>query len=365
MGVAALFLALGTIAVGMRCYCRLVVVRSFGLDDYFAVIAWILYVFFATFVISGVHHGTGQHAADLPLAEIPVGLKWWWACEPVYVLCNMALKFSIGIFLLRIAVARTHRMIVWTVIVVTEVYGLAYFLLFVLQCLPSDYFWTQYTGGSGKCINPLITVNATYVYSAISCWADWTLGIIPIFLVWNLQMNPRTKFLVALILAMGGIASTATIIRIPYVKNLKNLSDFLYATSDVAIWSTAETGLGMVASNLATLRPLLRTFLERSRLFGSSSGGQSKGWTPSSSGYIKSKTKGTYNNDEIALRNDVGKQAGVTTVIESDLEKGEKGKPNGGWNTTSESKLTESSEEERAWGSGIRKTTVQIQQTSL
>lgn len=120
-------------------------------------------------------------------------------------LANMALKFSIGIFLLRIAVARTHRIIIWTVVVVTEVYGFVYFLLFVLQCIPSEYFWTQYTGGKGHCINPKVTVDATYVYSAISCWADWTLAIIPVFLVWNLQMNSRTKVVVALILALGAM----------------------------------------------------------------------------------------------------------------------------------------------------------------
>lgn len=117
----------------------------------------------------------------------------------------MALKFSIGIFLLRIAVVRTHRVIIWTTIAVIEIYGAFYFFLFVLQCRPSAYFWTQYTGGEGKCINPKITVDATYAYSAISCVADWTLGIIPVFMVWNLKMNSRMKLSVALILSVGAM----------------------------------------------------------------------------------------------------------------------------------------------------------------
>jgi hypothetical protein len=131
--------------------------------------------------------------------------QWWWACEPVYVLSNMALKFSIGIFLLRIAVSRTHKIIIWTAVAAVELYGVFYFFLFVLQCRPSAYFWTQYTGGKGSCIDPKITVDATYAYSAISCVVDWTLGIIPVFLVWNLQMNPRTKISVAMILAVGAM----------------------------------------------------------------------------------------------------------------------------------------------------------------
>jgi hypothetical protein len=42
--VVGLFLALSTIGVLLRCYCRIVVVKAFGLDDWFAVIAWVSYI---------------------------------------------------------------------------------------------------------------------------------------------------------------------------------------------------------------------------------------------------------------------------------------------------------------------------------
>lgn len=41
--VAGLFLALSTIGIILRCYCRAIVVKAFGLDDWFAVIAWVSY----------------------------------------------------------------------------------------------------------------------------------------------------------------------------------------------------------------------------------------------------------------------------------------------------------------------------------
>jgi hypothetical protein len=49
-------------------------------------------------------------------------------------------------------------------------------------------------------------------------------------------------------------------IRIPYIKVLALTQDFLFATTDVAIWSTIEPGLGIVAAGAVTLRPLFRTF---------------------------------------------------------------------------------------------------------
>ncbi|TVY36805.1 hypothetical protein LOCC1_G005986 [Lachnellula occidentalis] len=249
IGVTGFLMALSSVTTLLRCYSRAVLVKSFGADDCFA--------------IAGCYHGTGQHSDLIPPAELPVGLKWWWCCELVYVLSNMFLKLSIGIMLLRLTIVKTHRFIIYAVLAVLELYGVAYLLLFILQCRPSNYFWTRYTGGKGK-------VNG---------------------------------------------ASTATIIRIPYVQDLSNQADFLWATTDVAIWSGAETGIGIAASAIATLRPFFRTFFNRSRLLGGSSGqtpgngisgAQNKGYTNRSQHLIS--------GDAIRLRDDVGKEGCATTV---------------------------------------------------
>lgn len=42
-----------------------------------------------------------------------------------------------------------------------------------------------------------------YVYSVTATLCDFTLGILPGFLVWNLQMNIRTKIALAGILGLG------------------------------------------------------------------------------------------------------------------------------------------------------------------
>lgn len=159
------------------------------------------------------------------------------------------------------------------------------------------------------------------------------------------------------------------------------MDDFLYATTDVAIWSCSETGIGIAASSFATLRPLFRTFLSRSKLLGgSSTEGVSNGWPkislPNSKGYLRSGSNGR--TEEFALRNDLGKNAGVTTIINSDADverqsaeskstaegsKLGKHEPSSrGWNT-SESKLTEPSSDDEImpWGIQVRKTTVSTQ----
>ena len=132
-------------------------------------------------------------------------LQYWWLCEPFYVLSSMSIKASIGIMLLRISAKRSHLIVLWVTLAIIELYGAFFFFLFVFQCMPLQYFWTQYTGGSGHCIDTSITVAATYGYSAITCAGDLVYSILPYFMVWNLQMKKRERVLVIVILAMAAV----------------------------------------------------------------------------------------------------------------------------------------------------------------
>ncbi|KAK3059944.1 hypothetical protein LTS18_009685 [Coniosporium uncinatum] len=78
--------------------------------------------------------------------------------------------------------------------------------------------------------------------------------------------------MVAAILAVGAVGSTATVIRIPFVGQLSNWDDFLWNTTDVAIWSTVEPGIGITCCCIATLRPLLKLLLHKAGLRSSSQG---------------------------------------------------------------------------------------------
>jgi hypothetical protein len=211
-------------------------------------------------------------------------------------------------------------MILWMVITILEGFSFFFFFLFILQCRPSPYFWTQYTGGEGTCINPDLLVAITYTYSAIACLTDWLYAIMPAFILWNLKMDTRTKVSVGVLMALGAryvfadlchdlvvkkvdlrltpsSASITTVIRIPYLKTFRDTADFLYATTDVALWTTAELGIGISAASLATLRPLLRqirgesplAFSERTGSGSGSFGGKSH---LTSLGYVRSESRG-------------------------------------------------------------------------
>ncbi|KAL3449057.1 hypothetical protein BJX65DRAFT_273999 [Aspergillus insuetus] len=265
-GVAAAFLALSTIAVLLRCYVRLRIVKAFGWDDGFMILAMLFYILYCGSMIGGGVWGTGKHLSELTPEHASIAMEYWFLAEVAYAISSVLAKISVCIFLLRVMLFPCHRATLYTVTTVVVTTGIIFFILLVAQCSPVSFFWTRMAGDtSGRCryIDPIAIM--FYIFSAASALFDLTVGLLPIILVRKLQMNIQTKAAVVGLLGMACVASVAVIIRMPYVGTIRE-PDFLYATYQIAIFSAIEVGLSITAGSLATTRPLFRIFRSRSAL---------------------------------------------------------------------------------------------------
>ncbi|KAL6240001.1 hypothetical protein BDW75DRAFT_226706 [Aspergillus navahoensis] len=261
--VTLVFLILSFISVSLRCFVRLRLVKAFGWDDSLMVFAMALNILFALCGIIGARHGLGRKMVDFtnvpdPKNELETALFWWWLGQTSYVITCVVAKVSIALALLRLTVTKIHKYILWGIIGVSIVVGLVFWFMLMLQCKPVDYFWHRLTT-MGTCMDTDHILYMAYVYSVTATICDFILGLLPIALVWKLHMHRTTKAALAGILSLGCIASAAVIVRIPYLHYYKD-EDFLYATTQISIWSNVEAGLGITAGSLVTLRPLLRWF---------------------------------------------------------------------------------------------------------
>ncbi|KAL2838998.1 hypothetical protein BJY01DRAFT_257886 [Aspergillus pseudoustus] len=264
--VTTFCVALSLITVCLRCYVRLWVVRAFGWDDGLMVAAMGFNVGFVLCGFIGASYGMGQKLSYfLPdrLDEFRSAMLCWWLGRSFYIITVMLAKISIALMLLRITITRVHVWILYAIMSLSIIVGVLFFFFMVFECHPVDYFWNRFRM-SGKCLDTNIAVGIVYVYSVGAALSDLAIGILPVFLIWSLQMNKRSKIAVAGILGIGCVAIIAVIVRIPYLHDYKN-PDFLYGTVDIAIWSGVEAGLGITAGSLTTLRPLVRGFRAASR----------------------------------------------------------------------------------------------------
>lgn len=103
-----------------------------------------------------------------------------------------------------------------------------------------------------------------YVHASLNAISDWTFALVPILYIRRTSMPRQAKISVCLILAFGALGSVASVVRIAYIGDLgAATNDFYYKAVGIAMASTIEMGLGIVAGSLATLRPLLRSLLAR------------------------------------------------------------------------------------------------------
>ncbi|KAL4921988.1 hypothetical protein BDW62DRAFT_208146 [Aspergillus aurantiobrunneus] len=315
--VTLVFLIISFVSVALRCFVRLSLVRAFGWDDALMVLAMALNILFALCGVIGARYGLGRKMADFSTkTELETALFWWWLGQTSYVITCVVAKVSIALALLRLTVTRTHKIILWGVIGVSIAVGLVFWLMLMLQCKPVEFFWHRFTS-EGSCLNTDYILDIAYLYSVMATICDFILGLLPIALVWKLNMNSKTKAALAGILSMGCVASAAVIVRIPYLHHYKD-REFLYATTNISIWSNVEAGLGITAGSLVTLRPLFRWFRgtdyegSKSKIYGRT------GSMPLSS------MNGAYNSRHDQSGNrywrpDLGNQSnhGVTTTIQT------------------------------------------------
>jgi hypothetical protein len=174
--------------------------------------------------------------------------------------------------------------------------GIVFLFFTIFQCHPVAYYWNRLSG-NGCCLDIETLLGIVYMYSGVAATCDFAISSLPVFMIWELQMDQRTKFAVAGILGIAGMfvhpacsfypglvltenfssASTAVIVRIPFLKYAKD-PDFLCestspstfrsaesnlvsdATTQISVWSNIEASLGITAGSLVTIRPIMRLF---------------------------------------------------------------------------------------------------------
>ncbi|KAL3292038.1 integral membrane protein [Colletotrichum asianum] len=270
IAVAILFLVLTWFAVGLRIYCRTFLVRCIGNDDKVMGILLVLFTVYLGLQVYGGTRGIGLPDVDLTPQKKLECLKLWWILELLNVCSTCLLKISVGYFLLRVAIERPHILTIWLLMAGTVVFGTTYLLMVAFQCRPVPTYWEQGPRTPEKCWPRQVILIMTIAATVINTSADFIFGTLPWFIVRSMNLPLGTKIVVVCILGLAAIGSTATVVRAFYIPTLLDGENFLYETTNFAIWSTVEPGVGIIAACIATLRPLYKLVVTQMRRTGSS-----------------------------------------------------------------------------------------------
>lgn len=102
------------------------------------------------------------------------------------------------------------------------------------QCRPLALTWDPSV--EGTCIPPSNLKFAAFFNSSVAVLTDILFALLPVPILWNVQMNWRVKSAVAGILSLGVFAAVAAIVKITYLGAYGQHGDFLWDSADITIW---------------------------------------------------------------------------------------------------------------------------------
>ncbi|KAL3478536.1 hypothetical protein BJX99DRAFT_224281 [Aspergillus californicus] len=252
----------------MRVYCRLTR-GSWSVEDWIMTAALAPFAVLVAGCIGGAFNGIGVHNTTLqePGNEkyTAGGNKFFLIFEIGYCAAIIPIKLSISWMLIRVAEGRKmYIYIQYAVIGVFSLMNIIALIFILTNCIPIEAAWdTSLLEKGGHCQPSHVLTDVYYACTAVNILTDWVTAVMPIPLLWNVQLDRNSKVAVIGLMSLGIFASLSACVRLKYTVNLQNQTDFLFAVANVVIWGFAENAIGMIVGNIATLRPLFRRFFER------------------------------------------------------------------------------------------------------
>jgi len=230
------------------------------------------------FIIMEVQNGGGRHIGDVDQDTYIKGMHYNFVTQPVYLWAICIVKLAVGLSLLRIAVEKKYRIAIYCVMGLMLFYTFGCFTVspwiickgstdiiqtIMVQCERIAMNWDPTIARS--CWSVTTLRGLAYSNQALNLLTDIIFAIlIPVPMLWKLQMNKRTKASVIGVLALGMFACIAAIVRIPSQMNYGKVGDLMWDSRDLTIWTVTECNIGIIAGSMPAMKPIFKPLLGNS-----------------------------------------------------------------------------------------------------
>ncbi|MCJ1451381.1 hypothetical protein MMC28_001717 [Mycoblastus sanguinarius] len=250
VALTTFFIILVFIALVLRIVTRVWIVKSFWWDDFTIILAVLGTTIGAGLDFVEVHYGFGKHEKYLSSHHLQEFRKYTYGEWIQTFATIMWTKVSICLFLMRLPDRKAWlRPLQWAVA----------FLLFsntiltvmwIMQCQPIHAAWDS----KGICLTRSAKEGIILTQGIISVVSDFSFASFPILILWQVQIDFKTKLGLWLLMCLGYITGACCLVRI--VLNGQALPlDETYDGIVNWVWRLFEVQIGIIAACIPTLRP--------------------------------------------------------------------------------------------------------------
>ena len=278
---------LSTFFVAARIYTRSRINRAMGWDDYIALVTLPFCIACGVLLGIATRYGMGISAGDFFDDLGQQYQKWIFGASCTYLLALLGYKMSIMFMYLRIFdVDQLFRYCTWAVMFVTFGYLFSNIWTQIFGCWPVAKSWTPDL--PGHCI---LILKADYGYGSLNIITDLLIFVLPLPMIWRLQLSPRDKLGVSVIFVTGSmyvqppspmifqhrVAIPSSLIDVPsvirnwvvaivrfvYMVRYLTAADRPQNAVDCYFWSIIEINKGLICACLPVLKPFVSQIIPK------------------------------------------------------------------------------------------------------
>ncbi|KUJ09215.1 uncharacterized protein LY89DRAFT_280048 [Mollisia scopiformis] len=261
IAVGAVFLGINAFFIGLRCYVRARISKTFNFNDVFMIVATFIYAGLFALLIFAVRNGVGGHTSSATIVGIGNALKFIFFLEIIYVVLTSIMKASLAITLLQWAKVKTHIYLLRAAILIDALICIIVVEYFLVQCAPISYTWRLVDPtAKGVCLPAAQQIAVGFALSGTTVSIDMLFLIAPWIMLKGRGVNSRLKLYIYGLFGLGVAASIANFIRLATLAKLKASTDPLFDAAPVFLWSAVEVSIGIAVAGILELRPLMRKY---------------------------------------------------------------------------------------------------------
>ncbi|KAK5633373.1 hypothetical protein RRF57_009087 [Xylaria bambusicola] len=188
-----------------------------------------------------------------------------WIAQPFGIIALGTGKLAVGFLLLRLIPTNTRwrRRTIWALMSVTMIFNILSVVLTFTQCQNVAALWDPDVHAITQCWDPKVQTNFSTFTSSLNSATDFIFSLIPITLIWKLQLSFRGRVGLIVLLSSGIFSGVSAAIKTNQLVSLTARSDLTWETFGLYLWTGIEIFLIIVCGCVPTLKPLWARFVDR------------------------------------------------------------------------------------------------------
>ncbi|KAF2791050.1 hypothetical protein K505DRAFT_249822 [Melanomma pulvis-pyrius CBS 109.77] len=190
------------VIVTARVLYRALKIKQTSWDDYTIVLALIAAAVNTAFIMKYVESGGGRHAIYLRMKAVDVA-KWSTIAQLPFIISTTLTKVSIALMILRIKPnsmrLRWSMAPLITIVVCVNIAGI---VILAAGCRPFEANW-NYASVHRNCWPRKVLKNQNWLQGIVSIVSDFIYTLLPIFVVWGLNITKRQKAAISGLIGIG------------------------------------------------------------------------------------------------------------------------------------------------------------------